>query len=61
MGRGKTILARIENPVSRRVTFSKRKMGLLKKANELSVLCDVELALIIFSKKGKLHQFGSPK
>ncbi|CAL9068020.1 unnamed protein product [Musa banksii] len=52
-------MKRIENATSRQVTFSKRRSGLLKKALELSVLCDVEVALIIFSSRGKLHQFSS--
>ncbi|KAF4358344.1 hypothetical protein F8388_014614 [Cannabis sativa] len=43
MGRGKVELKRIENPTSRQVTFSKRRNGLLKKAFELSLLCDAEL------------------
>lgn len=59
MGRGKVVLERIENKVNRQVTFSKRRNGLLKKACELSVLCDVDVALIIFSSRGKLFEFGS--
>ncbi|KAL3833565.1 hypothetical protein ACJIZ3_008301 [Penstemon smallii] len=59
MVRGKTEMKRIENATSRQVTFSKRKGGLLKKAFELSVLCDAEVALIVFSPKGKLHEFSS--
>ncbi|XP_057977578.1 MADS-box protein SOC1-like [Malania oleifera] len=59
MVRGKTQMKRIENATSRQVTFSKRRTGLLKKAFELSVLCDVEVALIIFSPRGKLFQFPS--
>ncbi|CAB4300218.1 unnamed protein product [Prunus armeniaca] len=59
MGRGKVELKRIENKINRQVTFSKRRNGLLKKAYELSVLCDAEVALIIFSSRGKLHEFGS--
>ncbi|RWV87076.1 hypothetical protein BHE74_00044636 [Ensete ventricosum] len=61
MVRGKTQMKRIENTTSRQVTFSKRRSGLLKKALELSVLCDVEVALIIFSSRGKLHQFSSSR
>ncbi|XVE67676.1 hypothetical protein DITRI_Ditri09bG0007300 [Diplodiscus trichospermus] len=57
MGRRKVQLKRIEDKSSRQVTFSKRKNGLLKKASELAVLCDVELALLIFSPRGKLYQF----
>ncbi|KAL3640214.1 hypothetical protein CASFOL_011789 [Castilleja foliolosa] len=59
MGRGKVELKRIENKISRQVTFSKRRSGLLKKANEISVLCDAEVALIVFSNKGKLFEFSS--
>ncbi|KAG6529433.1 hypothetical protein ZIOFF_011631 [Zingiber officinale] len=42
MVRGKTQMRRIENLASRQVTFSKHRRGLLKKAFELSVLCDAE-------------------
>ncbi|KAH7668578.1 MADS box transcription factor domain-containing protein [Dioscorea alata] len=59
MGRGKTEMRRIENATSRQVTFSKRRNGLLKKAFELSVLCDAEVALIVFSPRGKLYEFAS--
>eukprot|EP00258_Populus_trichocarpa_P025644 XP_024441663.1 MADS-box transcription factor 6 [Populus trichocarpa] len=59
MGRGKVVLERIENKISRQVTFSKRRNGLLKKAYELSLLCDAEVALIIFSSRGKLFEFCS--
>ncbi|XP_012489028.1 truncated transcription factor CAULIFLOWER A isoform X2 [Gossypium raimondii] len=59
MGRGKVELKRIENPTNRQVTFSKRRNGLLKKAFELSILCDAEVALLIFSSSGKVYQFAS--
>ncbi|CAL9775043.1 unnamed protein product [Musa acuminata subsp. burmannicoides] len=59
MGRGKVELKRIENKVNRQVTFAKRRNGLLKKAYELSVLCDVEVALVIFSSRGRLFEFCS--
>ncbi|XP_058225024.1 agamous-like MADS-box protein MADS3 [Rhododendron vialii] len=59
MGRGRVELKRIENKINRQVTFSKRRNGLLKKAYELSMLCDAEVALIIFSSRGKLYEFGS--
>ncbi|XP_020206928.1 truncated transcription factor CAULIFLOWER D isoform X2 [Cajanus cajan] len=59
MGRGRVVLERIENKINRQVTFSKRRSGLLKKAFELSVLCDAEIALIIFSSRGKLFQYSS--
>ncbi|XP_068305764.1 agamous-like MADS-box protein AGL8 homolog isoform X1 [Pyrus communis] len=59
MGRGRVQLKRIENKVNRQVTFSKRRSGLLKKAHEISVLCDAEVALIIFSTKGKLFEYST--
>ncbi|XP_009615089.1 MADS-box protein 04g005320-like isoform X2 [Nicotiana tabacum] len=59
MGRGKVELKRIENKINRQVTFAKRRNGLLKKAYELSILCDAEVALIIFSNTGKLYEFCS--
>ncbi|RWR87867.1 MADS-box protein [Cinnamomum micranthum f. kanehirae] len=59
MVRGKTQMRRIEKTASRQVTFSKRRNGLLKKAFELSVLCDVEVALMIFSPTGRLYEFAS--
>ncbi|KAL5745630.1 hypothetical protein ACOSP7_026776 [Xanthoceras sorbifolium] len=59
MGRGKIEIKRIENLNSRQVTFSKRRNGLLKKAKELSVLCDAEVGVIIFSSTGKLYEFSS--
>jgi hypothetical protein len=61
MVRGKTQMKRIENATSRQVTFSKRRGGLLKKAFELSVLCDAEVALILFSPRGRLYEFASAR
>uniref|UniRef100_A0A5B6YPG4 Putative APETALA1/FRUITFUL like protein n=1 Tax=Davidia involucrata TaxID=16924 RepID=A0A5B6YPG4_DAVIN len=59
MGRGRVQLKRIENKISRQVTFSKRRTGLLKKAHEISVLCEAEVALIVFSTKGKLFEYST--
>ncbi|XP_061361104.1 MADS-box protein AGL42-like [Gastrolobium bilobum] len=59
MVRGKIQMKRIEKEESRQVTFSKRKNGLLKKAHELSVLCEAQIAVIIFSQKGRLYEFSS--
>ena len=61
MVRRKIKIKRIENATTRQVTFSKRRGGLMKKAHDLSVLCDAEVGLIIFSSKGKLFQFASPR
>ncbi|KAK8617460.1 hypothetical protein V6N13_080376 [Hibiscus sabdariffa] len=59
MGRGKIAIKRIENQTTRQVTFSKRRAGLLKKTHELSVLCDAQIGLIIFSTTGKMCQYCS--
>ncbi|XP_054816171.1 agamous-like MADS-box protein AGL12 isoform X2 [Prosopis cineraria] len=59
MVRGKVQMKRIENPVHRQVTFCKRRAGLLKKAKELSVLCDAEIGLLIFSAHGKLYELAT--
>ncbi|KAL7142262.1 hypothetical protein ABFS83_08G112100 [Erythranthe nasuta] len=59
MGRKKLAMRRIENPTSRQVTYAKRKDGIVKKANELSVLCDTDVALIMFSPTGRLTSFAS--
>ena len=40
-------------------TFLKRKGGLFKKAHELSVLCSVDVAVIIFGANKKLYEFSS--
>lgn len=52
-------MKRIEDNSSRQVTFSKRRSGLIKKARELSILCDVEVALLVFSSRGKQYVFCS--
>lgn len=59
MARGKVQLRRIENPVHRQVTFCKRRAGLLKKARELSILCEADIGIIIFSAHGKLYDLAT--
>ncbi|KAJ4980526.1 hypothetical protein NE237_031363 [Protea cynaroides] len=59
MGRGKIEIKRIENTTNRQVTFCKRRNGLLKKAYELSVLCDAEVSLIVFSSRGRLYEYAN--
>lgn len=59
MGRKKIDIVPIRDARIRQVTFSKRKIGLIKKAYELSVLCNCEIGLIIFSNQDKLHQYAS--
>ncbi|XP_071731587.1 MADS-box protein JOINTLESS-like isoform X2 [Rutidosis leptorrhynchoides] len=58
MVRQKTEIRKIEKLSARQVTFSKRRRGLFKKAQELSTLCDVDIALIVFSATGKLFHYS---
>ncbi|XP_058494437.1 myocyte-specific enhancer factor 2B [Solea solea] len=59
MGRKKIQISPIKDQRNRQVTFTKRKFGLMKKAYELSVLCDCEIALIIFNSTNRLFQYAS--
>ncbi|CAH1708098.1 unnamed protein product [Aphis gossypii] len=59
MGRKKINISKITDERNRHVTFNKRKFGVMKKAYELSVLCDCEVAIIIFNKSNKLYQYAS--
>lgn len=61
MAREKIKIKKIDNVTARQVTFSKRRRGLFKKASELSVLCDADVALIIFSSTGKLFEFSNSR
>ncbi|KAG5613401.1 hypothetical protein H5410_024682 [Solanum commersonii] len=60
MARGKIQIKKIENQTNRQVTYSKRRNGLFKKANELTVLCDAKVSIVMISSTGKLHEFISP-
>jgi len=60
MGRRKLEMKKIANNSSRLVTFSKRRSGLFKKANEISTLCAAEVAIVVFSPGGKPFSFGQP-
>ena len=59
--RGRVELRRIEDRTSRQVRFSKRRSGLFKKAFELALLCDAEVALLVFSPAGKLYEYSSSR
>ncbi|KAG5018887.1 hypothetical protein GLYMA_06G095700v4 [Glycine max] len=59
MTRTRIKIKKIDNITARQVTFSKRRRGLFKKAEELSVLCDAEVGLIVFSSTGKLFDYSS--
>ena len=51
---------RRESEEDRLITFSKRRVGLYKKASELCTLCGTELAILIFSPSGKPFSFAHP-
>jgi MADS-box transcription enhancer factor 2A len=59
MGRKKIRIERIKDERNRQVTFTKRKNGLMKKAMELSVLCDCDIALVIVNSNNKAFQYSS--
>lgn len=61
MVRSRIQIKKIENMAARQVTFSKRRRGLFKKAQELSTLCDAKIGLIVFSSTGKLHTFSTSR
>ncbi|KAF8666276.1 hypothetical protein HU200_053699 [Digitaria exilis] len=60
MGRQKIEIRRIESDEARQVCFSKRRAGLFKKASELSILCEADVAAVVFSPAGKAFSFGHP-
>ncbi|KAL9238381.1 hypothetical protein vseg_012811 [Gypsophila vaccaria] len=61
MVRQRIQIKKIDNITARQVTFSKRRRGLIKKAQELSTLCDAEIGLIVFSSTGKLFDYSSSR
>ncbi|RZC45169.1 hypothetical protein C5167_038125 [Papaver somniferum] len=61
MGRTKVEIKKIENQTNRQVTFSKRRNGIIKKSYELSTLCDVDVAVLMFSPSGRLSLFSAKK
>ena len=59
MGRKKIAIQRIADSRRRQVTFSRRKFGLMKKAYELSVLCNCDIGLIMFTPNEKLFLYSN--
>lgn len=59
MGRKKIKIQPIKEDRNRSVTYLKRKAGLFKKAHELAVLTDSQVAVIVFGHNGKLAEFCS--
>ncbi|MCH88990.1 agamous-like MADS-box protein AGL62-like [Trifolium medium] len=60
MGRRKIEIEMVKDTYTRQVTFSKRRTGLFKKANELSILCGAEVVIVVFSPGNKPYSFGHP-
>ncbi|XP_026443088.1 floral homeotic protein PMADS 1-like [Papaver somniferum] len=60
MGRAKIEIKYIENSAYRQASYSKRRSGITKKATELTVLCDAQVCVVMFSSTGKLHEYVSP-
>jgi hypothetical protein len=59
MGRRKLPIKRIADEKKRQTTFAKRKIGLIKKAMELSILCDCDVAVLVSDRTGDLVQYAS--
>ncbi|CAM8986611.1 hypothetical protein QQ045_009573 [Rhodiola kirilowii] len=59
MAREKIQIKKIDNATARQVTFSKRRRGLFKKAEELAVLCDADVGLVVFSSTGKCFEYSN--
>ncbi|KAK1361513.1 Agamous-like MADS-box protein AGL61 [Heracleum sosnowskyi] len=60
VARQRIAIKKIENESNLKVTFSKRRSGVYKKASELSILCNCHVAIIIISATGKIYSFGHP-
>jgi hypothetical protein len=61
MGSRDTEIEKTGNLIRRQVAFSERRKSLFKKAKELSILCDAEVGVIVFSSTGKLYEFSRPR
>ncbi|KAM3395404.1 hypothetical protein P3S68_004410 [Capsicum galapagoense] len=59
MGRNKLVMKKIEDSTSRQRTYSKHKDSLVKKANELAILCDTDVGLLMFSPTGEVTRYSS--
>lgn len=59
--RGRVVLRRIDDRRRRGICFRKRRAGLVKKAEELAMLCDADVALLVVSPfDGTFHRFAAP-
>jgi hypothetical protein len=59
MGRKKISISPLKDERNRHVTFNKRKAGLIKKAMELSILCNTQIALVMFNSDNQLFEYCS--
>ncbi|XP_057734708.1 agamous-like MADS-box protein AGL61 [Arachis stenosperma] len=59
-GRKRIEIKKLEKEANKQVTFSKRRVGMFKKASELCILCNAHVAIIVFSPADKLFCFGEP-
>ncbi|KAM0840554.1 hypothetical protein ACQ4PT_059581 [Festuca glaucescens] len=59
-GRKKIEIRRIESKQARQVCFSKRRVGLFKKATELATICGGKVAAVAFSPGRNVFTFGHP-
>lgn len=51
--------AALFEPLVRQALYVKRKNGLFRRAMELGILCDCEVAVIVMNKEGRLASFSS--
>eukprot|EP00158_Paraphelidium_tribonemae_P002708 Partr_v1_DN25603_c0_g1_i1_m4577 putative myocyte enhancer factor len=59
MGRKKIAIKKINDNRRRQVTFVRRKFGLMKKAYELSVLCECDVALVMITAENRLFMYSN--
>ncbi|KAM7490284.1 hypothetical protein LguiA_033205 [Lonicera macranthoides] len=59
-GKQKIEMKEIIKDENLKVIFSRRKAGICRKASELCIMCDTNLATVIFSPSGKPYSFASP-
>lgn len=52
-------MKKIEDPISRHQFYSKRKDNIVKKANELAILCETDVALLMFSPTDQVTSYSS--